>query len=188
MPLSATAAPSALSDDTLGHALADLARHPLTLLIHPWNWKFAAASALVRGAIFLAANLGAGGHRALRAMLVEAVFAVFASGVIGAFTQRLRSTRPILATLTVVWIALPAAMLAVEAFLHHSFGTPHLRVGLTISFVMASVSSGFGWFAQRRDIMLAGPGQGSVLEDLRAMPGLIAEFLLVVPRGLLRRS
>ena len=175
------------ADDTLSHALADLARHPLTLLIHPWNWKAAASSALVRGIIFLLANLHEGGHRALRAMLVEAVFAIFASGVMGAVTQRLRASRPFLATAAFVWLALPAAMLAVEALLHHSFGTPHLRLGLSVSFVMASVSSGFGWFAQRRGIMLAGPGQGSALADLRAMPALVIEFVIIVPRVLLRR-
>lgn len=187
MPPSATAAPHAEPDDTLSLALADLARHPLALLIHPWNWKAAASSALVRGSIFLLANLHDGRHRALRAMLVEAVFAIFASGVMGAVTQRLRASRPFLATAAFVWLAMPLAMLAVEALLHHSFGTPHLRVGLTVSFVMASVSSGFGWFAQRRGIMLAGPGQGSALADLRAMPALMIEFLIIVPRVLLRR-
>lgn len=195
MPPSATAAPRyapddiphRAADDTLSRALADLARHPRTLLLAPWNWKAAASSALIRGAIFLAANLRAGGHRALRAMFLEAVFAIFASGVMGAMTQRLRSTRPFLATAAFVWLAMPAAMLAIEALLHHSFGTPHLRAGLTVSFVMASVSSGFGWFAQRRGVLLAGPGQGSALADLRAMPALMIEFVIIVPRVLLRR-
>jgi hypothetical protein len=175
------------SEEPLGTALLDFLRHPLANLIETWNWKAAAISAMIRGAIFLITNLRSGSHRAVRAMLVEVVFAIFAAGIMGAMTQRLRSTRPIAATALIVWLAMPAGMLAAEAAVHHLFGTPHLRVGLTASFALASVASGFGWFAQRRGIMLAGCAKDTVANDLRALPGVAVDFMLVLPRAILRR-
>jgi hypothetical protein len=177
---------SASEEDRLSHALGDLLRHPLALLIEGWNWKSACVSALIRGIIFLSANLSAGSHRAVRAMLVESIFAIVAAGVMGGVTQRLRNTRPIAATALVIWLLLPVCMVSAEATVHHLFGTPHMRAGLISSFVMASVSSGFSWFAQRRGVLLSGPKRGSVAQDLRRIPSLILDFLLAGPRSILR--
>jgi hypothetical protein len=179
--------PPQTAEEPLGAALMDLLCHPLANLVETWNWKAAALSAMIRAAIFLVANLRAGGHRAFRAMVVEGVFAILASGVMGAITQRLRCARPIVATGVVVWLAMPAAMVAVEAAVHHIFATPHLRVGLTLSFLLASVASGFGWFAQRRGVLLAGSAQDSVVHDLRALPGVVLDFFATPLRALTRR-
>jgi hypothetical protein len=174
------------SEEPLGAALLDLLRRPLVNLVETWNWKAAALSAIIRAAIFLVANLRAGGHRAFRAMVVEGIFAILASGVMGAITQRLRSARPIAATGLVVWLAMPAAMVAAEAAVHHAFATPHLRVGLTLSFLLASVASGFGWFAQRRGVLLAGGVNDSVAHDLRTLPGVVLDFFTTPFRALTR--
>jgi hypothetical protein len=50
-------------EESLSSALAAIARRPLPLLFESWNWKSASVSAIVRGCIFLTANLRAGGHK-----------------------------------------------------------------------------------------------------------------------------
>jgi hypothetical protein len=172
--------------EPLSHALHDLLHHPIENLIQGWNWKSGAISILVRSGIFFTTNLRAGGHRALRAALVEAVVAVLAAGVMGALTQRLRDARPIAATLLIVWLLMPAAMVGSEATVHHLFATPHIRTGLIVSFCLASVASGFAWFAQRRGVMLAGRAHLSIAHDLRELPAVILDFLLFLPRAILR--
>jgi hypothetical protein len=94
-------------------------------------------------------------------MLAEAAFAVVAAGLMGAVTQRLRAARPVWATALVVWIALPAAMLAAQFGWHRAMGTPHVRTGLIISFCFAAISTGFNWYAMRRSVMLAGTQNAS---------------------------
>lgn len=170
----------------LGRALGEILRRPLPVLIESWNWKSASVSALIRGVIFLTTNLRAGGHRAVRAMIVESLFAILVAGVMGGVTQRLRDARPIAATALVIWLLLPACMVSAEAAVHLAFRTPHMKAGLISSFVMASVSSGFSWFAQRRGVLISGRNQASAAQDLRRIPALILDFLLAAPRALLR--
>lgn len=178
--------PDSASEIPLGRALGEIVRRPLPVLVESWNWKSACFSALIRGLIFLTTNLRAGGHRAVRAMLVESVFAILVAGVMGGVTQRLRNARPIAATALVVWVLLPTCMVSAEAALHLAFHTPHMKAGLISSFVMASISSGFSWFAQRRGVLLAGAQRGSLAQDMRKIPALILDFLLAGPRALLR--
>jgi hypothetical protein len=172
----------------LGPALAGIVRSPFATLIGAWNWKAAAVSAILRAATFFASNLRADSHSAVRAMLVEAAFATVAAGLMGAITQQLRATRPVWATMLVIWLALPATMLAAQFTWHRAMGTPHLRVGLIASFCFASVASGFNWYAMRRGAMLAGTRTSSVAGDLRALPHILLDFVLAGPRALLRRE
>jgi hypothetical protein len=171
-------------EESLTSALAAIVRRPLPVLFESWNWKSASVSAIIRGCIFLAANLRAGGHKAFRAMLVESLFAIFAAGVMGGFTQRLRNARPVAATAVVIWLLLPAMMVSAEAALHLAVHTPHIKAGLISSFIMAAFSSGFSWFAQRRGVLLAGQNQASAGQDLRRIPSLILDFILAGPRAL----
>jgi hypothetical protein len=49
--------------------------------------------------------------------------------------------------------------------------------------VSFSVLSGlFNLFAMRRGVLIVGPGRRSITEDLRRIPGVIAAFLMAVPR------
>jgi len=174
-----TAAPP----DRLAPALLGMLRRPVTNLFAAWNWKAAILSALIRASLFYATNLRSGGGSALRASLVEAGFAILAAGVLASVTQRLRATRPVWATALVVWLAIPLLLLAVQSSVHNLFGTPHLRTGLIVSFAMAAVGSGFNWYAQRRGVLLAGADESSAAGDLRAMPGVILDFVLAGPRA-----
>lgn len=173
-------------EDTLRDALLSLALRPGTMLFAAWNWKTAAVSALVRASVFFGTNRRTGPHGAVRAMLVEALFSIAAAGLLGAVTQRLRWTRPAWATALIVWLALPAAMVALQAGVHHLAGTRHLRTGLIVSFVFAALASGFNWFAQRRGALLTSSGgSSSLVRDARALPRLLLDFVLA-PFRLLR--
>ena len=115
--------------DALHHALLDCVRRPRATLIRIWSWKTAAMSALLRSLIFWVTNRNLGEAVALRAMAVEAVFAIFASGLLGAVTQRLRDARPLWATALTVWLGMPLTMLVAQAAVHECFHTPHQEVG-----------------------------------------------------------
>jgi hypothetical protein len=167
--------------DSLAEALLDILRRPVTNLLAAWNWKAACISVLIRASLFFATNLRSGGGSALRASLVEAGFAVLVAGVLASVTQRLRATRPVWATGLVVWLAIPLLLLAVQSAVHHAFGTPHMKAGLIASFCMASVGSGFNWFAQRRGFLVT--GEGARDGDFQALPGVIVDFVLAGPRA-----
>jgi len=176
---------------SLSAALLDLLRHPFTALVAEFNWKTAAISALLRA-----------GHRlALRATLVEAVFAILAMGLFGTITQRIRNARPAWLTGLAVWLILPSLMLTVQFFVHRAFGTPRLLVSMIASFCFAALGTGFTWFAMRRGALLAGsqsfasqpdnaqpeaPARSSFAADLRAIPSLVWEFIAAAPRAVFR--
>ena len=132
-----TTAPQ-LREEDLSHALREIVLHPERSLLPAWSWKAAGMSALLRAATFFATNLRAGRYDAVRAGLVEAVFAVFAAGLLGAISQRLRLAKPIWATALVVWLAMPLGMLLAQFGVHKLAHTPHLGTGLTVSFFFAA--------------------------------------------------
>ena len=158
----------------LRNVLHAMLRHPLTLL-RDWNWKAGLFSAMLRGALFFLTNLHAGRARAGKAMLVELVYATIAAGLAGAVTQRLRHAVPRAATAAVVWLAIPAVLLAVQAFVHHAMGTPRLRASLLASFVFAAFATGFNWFAMSRGAFVTGEGR-SFTRDLLLVPRLLLQF------------
>ena len=166
---------SAVPRVALGGALAGMVRRPLVLL-RDWNWKAAAFSAILRALMFLVINLRAGSGRAVRAMLVEAVYATVAAGFAGAVTQRLRHAVPRWATALVVWLGLPLVLLAGQWAVHHAMGTPRLRAGLIASFVFAAFATGFNWFAMGRGAFVTG-ARRSFVKDLLLVPRLLWEFV-----------
>ena len=167
--------------------LRELVLRPIQTLIPPWSWKAAALSALVRAGTFFATNLKAGRQAALRAMLLEALFAVVAAGLIGAISQRLRAANPPWATAAVVCLALPGLVTLAQFLLHRLAHTPHVGPGLISSCVFASVASAYTWFAMRHGALLGGTHSTTLRHDLRALPRITLEFLLAVPRELYQR-
>lgn len=161
--------------------------HPLAAIVASFNWKTAAISAILRGLMFFCTNLRSGHSLALRATLVEACFAICASGVIGAITQRIRNARPEWLRGLAIWFLLPATLLTVQFFVHRAFGTPQLKVSMIGSFCFAALGTGFNWFAMRRGALLVSSGTSrSFGADLKAIPGLVWEFVSAIPRALLR--
>ncbi len=156
--------------------------NPLGLL-RDWNWKTAALSAMIRAGVFFRVNLHAGTSAALKAMLVEAAYAIVAAGLAGAVLQRLRLAEPRRKTALLICLVIPASLLAMQALLHAAMGTPRLGWSLVASFCMAALGTGFNWFAMSRGALVTGANQ-SLVRDLLAMPQLIWQFLAALPRAL----
>jgi len=177
---------------SLGAALGDLMRHPFDALVAGFNWKTAAVSAILRATMFFCTNRRSGHELALRATLVEAIYAICSMGLFGAVTERIRNARPAWLTGIVVWIAIPATMLTVQFFVHRACGTPQLKTSMIASFCFAAMGTGFSWFAMRRGALLVGdPSVGAerrtFASDMRTVPALVWEFVAAGPRALLRR-
>ena len=175
-----------LKEEELSHALRELVLHPGRSLLPAWSWKAAGLSALLRASTFFATNLRAGRQNAVRAGLIEAVFAVFAAGFLGATSQRLRLAKPIWATGIVVWLGMPMALLLTQFGVHKLAGTPHMGMGLAFSFCFAAIASSFSWYAMRHGALLGGDASTSLVHDVRHLPRIILNYILAVPRALLR--
>src|SRR6202789_3914233 len=117
--------PSAPPKD-LRQALKQMVRSPVRTLVPAWSWKAAAFSAVLRSAAFFVSNIQSGRWQATKAMLVEAVFAIFAGGLIGAISQQLRRAKPLWDTALLVWAGLPGLMVLAQMAVHRIAGTPHL--------------------------------------------------------------
>ncbi|MFN2977073.1 hypothetical protein [Terriglobus aquaticus] len=170
--------------EPLGVALRRILRDPL-LLLRGWNWKTAAFSALMRGVMFLLINLRAGQGKAVRAMVVEALYAISISGLAGALTQRLRHAEPRRLTAVVVLLFIPLLVLTGEALVHAATGTPRLARSMAGSFLFAALGSGFNWFAMSRGAFVTGEGR-SFGRDLLLVPKLIWEFVTLPLREVRR--
>lgn len=148
----------------------------------PWSWKAAACTATVRALAFFASNLRAGRQQATKAMVVEALFAVVAGGLIGAVSQYLRRAKPLWATALLLCIALPGVMILAQAGVHHIARTQHQSGGLMVSFFLAGLAASYTWYAMRHGAMLGGVDQTTVGHDLKTLPRLTVNFLLAILR------
>lgn len=166
----------------LAQALLDMIRNPIRTIVPPWSWKAAAINAVLRALTFFATNLKSGEREATKAMLVEAVFAVFAGGLIGAVSQQLRRAEPLWATVLLVWAGLPGLMLLGQIEVHRVAHTPHLSGCLIVSFCLAAIAAAFTWYAMRHGAMLGGTDQTTVRHDLESLPAITIGFLLAGPR------
>ena len=166
----------------LRQALWEIVTCPVQTLVPPWSWKSATFAATVRGLAFFLTNLKAGSGEALKAFLVEAVFAFLTGGIIGAISQRLRRAEPAWATAIVVSVAMPAIMLLAQSEVHRFAHTPHLTGGLVLSFCLAAVSAAFSWYAMRHGAMLGGSDETTIAGDLIALPKILIRFLKVGPK------
>ena len=175
-------------DTKLGAELLEMVSHPRRCLLPAWSWQAALWSALFRAAVFYWTNLRAGREAAMRAGLIEVVFAVFAAGLLGAVSQRLRLARPMWATVILVWLLLPAVMLLAQFGVHQAAHTKYMGTGLLTSFGLSAIASSFSWFAMRHGAMLGGDVSTTMTHDARHLPYIIREYVLAGPRALLRWS
>jgi hypothetical protein len=160
----------------------EIVLHPIRTLVPPWSWKAAVLSAMLRAASFFVSNLRSGPKQALRAMIVEAVFAIFTAGVIGAISQRLRAANPAWATAALVCIGLPGVMVCAQFLLHRAARTPHVGLGLVSSFSLSAIAAAFTWYAMRHGTLLGGTSSTSLRHDFHNLPAIMLAFLLAVPR------
>ena len=97
--------------------------------------------------------------------MVEAVFAIFAAGLIGAVSQRLRASQPVWKTAAIVCLGLPALMVVAQLGVHRAAHTPHVGVGVLASFCFAAASSAFSWYAMRHGALLGGTDSTSLVHE-----------------------
>jgi hypothetical protein len=163
-----------------------LALRPLETIARRWNWKAALLSSSVRALIFFAANLPAGTHAALAALLTELVLCGVASGFYGALTEAFRFAEPEWAASLVAMILLPLTGHSVEFVVHFLRGTMKLRTSIVASVCFTAVSTLFNLYAMRRGALVTGEGQQTLSCDMKRMPRLIAGFLACGPLAVWR--
>ena len=152
---------------TVGDAFGRIARHPGRFLATQWNWKAALLSAIMRGAIFFTSTLSVGTAAAGRALIVDAAFRVPMAGVCAALVQALRWAEPRWLGATIMLLGIPVASHTVEIAVHAAAATPLLSRAVTRSIALSMASSAVELVLMRRDVMIVGPGAGSLWYDLR---------------------
>jgi|GEM_PF-1972427 len=171
----------------LWQTLHGMLMHPVQSIAPPWSWKAAVFSAALRASSFFAINLRGGKETAVRAMAIEAAYAIFAAGLFGAVSQQLRRTKPLGATLVVVLLGLPALFVLCQGLVHKAAHTPRVAGGLVVSFLLTSLSSAFSWYAMRHGTMLGGTEETSVLHDLKTLPAISMAFVFAAPKAIMHR-
>ncbi|HVO98928.1 MAG TPA: hypothetical protein VMT15_12715 [Bryobacteraceae bacterium] len=171
---------------TVTGILCELWARPGELLVRRWNWKSALFSSILRGLIFLFANITSGWRVAAGATLVEFLFRAATSGFYGSLIQAFRKAEPAaLATFTLL-IMLPFISHSMELLAHWAAGTPNLVRSMVPSVIFTEVAVLFNLYAMRRGALVVGEGASSMGSDLRKIPRLIGGFLLAGPAALAR--
>ena len=168
---------------TLTTALLRLLAEPRQRLIGRWNWKAALTSSMVRGLIFLFANLSAGWRAALGAMLAEWTFRTLTSGFYGTITQTLGEVEPEWHGTLCAVILLPVFSHSLEFLVHWLRHTPNLRTSLISSISFTVFSTLFNLHAMRRGTLIVGKGAPTLAADFRALPRVIVTFLASLVRS-----
>jgi hypothetical protein len=159
---------------------------PWEELIRKWNWKAAFFSSLIRSLIFFFANLTAGWRAATGAMLAEWVYRGITSGFYGAMSQKFGQVEPEWQGAVAAMILLPLSAHTMEFGVHYLRHTPNLKASVISSMIFSAISTLFNVYAMRRGTMVVGNGSPSFADDMKALPGVIGNFLAVGPRWVLR--
>jgi hypothetical protein len=173
---------------SLADAFSYLFRHPVQALLQKWNWKSAVLSSLLRAAIFFVANISAGLPAALAALYTELVFRSVTSGFYGAITEAFCEVEPAWTAGATVMILLPILNHSIEFVVHWLRGTHNLAASIGASVCFTAISTLFNLYAMRRGALIVGRGSRSLGRDLLHLPGLILDFVLVLPRTIVRLS
>jgi hypothetical protein len=155
--------------------------HPVETIARRWNWKSALLSSSLRALIFFGANLPAGRHAAVAALLTELAFRGVASGFYGALTEAFRFAEPEWAASLVAMVLLPLTGHSAEFAVHLLRGTMKLRTSIIASVCFTALSTLFNLYAMRHGALVTGEGKQTLSSDMKRMPRLIAGFLISGP-------
>jgi hypothetical protein len=164
--------------------LRDILSDPWQTLFRRWNWKSAVFSSSTRALIFFFANLSAGLQAASGAMMAEFVYRAVFAGFYGSLTQAFRRAEPAWKANLAAMVLLPAISHGLELLVHAVRGTPNLKTSLLSSMAFTALSTLYNLYAMRRGALVVGEDAGTVLEDLRRTPALIAGFVAAGPKWL----
>jgi len=184
---------------SVGDVFTSLYRHPKQI-IRRWNWKTAFMGAIVRASFYFTVYKAS--HESwivtLTAMAVEFAFRFFTSGVSGALIQSFRHVTPAWAATAIISFTLPAISHVIEFSTHYaqeqyfsnifpSAEGSARRKTLAVSVLFSVISAIFNIFMMRNGVMLVGAGDetNSFLDDLKSIPRLILEFILVLPKQII---
>jgi hypothetical protein len=170
---------SAENGVSVGQVLLRFVREPGKYLLARWNWKSAVLSSLFRAAIFFLVNLTAGWPAAMAAMRTELVFRGVTSGFYGALTEGFSDAEPPWAAAVGAVVVLPLASHSMELAVHWLRGTRNLAPSIAASVAFTAVSTLFNLYAMKRGALIVGAGRESLLEDLRRMPRIVFDFLML---------
>jgi len=154
---------------TVAAVVREIGRHPLRFLEHQWNWKAALVSTLLRGTIFFASTMSISVAAAARALAVDAAFRAPLAGTCAGLVQAVRRAEPKPIATAVAVVGVPALAHGIEVAIHAAAATPLLWRAVAGSVVLSIVSSAVELFLMRRDVMIVGPGAGSLASDLRRL-------------------
>jgi hypothetical protein len=165
----------------VGTVVWRLATRPYDTFVRNWNWKAATLSSGIRAPIFLLTSLSHGLHRAIVAMIVEAVFRASTTGFFAAVTQALRKAQPTWKALLVMLTIFPAITLALDLPLHLAMHTRGLGRGMFVAILLSCFASVFDLYVMKRGTMIVGAEGRSFLSDLKSLPLLALTFVLEPP-------
>jgi hypothetical protein len=164
---------------TVSSALLNLVQHPFRILILNWNWKSALMSAWIRGGLFFFMNMTISTQAAVQAMFTEMCFRSVSTGFYAAITQSFRNVQPQWAANLTTMILLPVLSHSAEFFVHRISGTSRLSASIFASILFTVLSTAFNLHAMRRGILITGEKNLSLVEDLRRVPAILFEFLMI---------
>ena len=144
-------------------------------------------SVLLRVPVFAAVTVQKGLNAVAGAVFAEAAVCAFNAGCYAGIVQYIRNRRPVWLTAMVIAVLLPALGQVIEYEVHTWRGTPHRIFAVIISSILSALSSLFNWYAMRQNTLLVGGERTSLFSDLRRLPVLLGQFLLLAPRWLLHR-
>jgi hypothetical protein len=173
-----------ISPVSLHDLWVDLSHHPYEYLVRRWNWKAGVISGMLRGGIFFTANLSAGREAAMGAMLAEFCYRILFSGGIGSLTEAMRKCEPAWAASLLASVLLPVLGHLVEFTVHYLRGTPRLGTSVAASIGFSALSTLFNLYAMRRGFLVVGGERRTLLQDMAALPRLLAGFVAGGPIAL----
>lgn len=184
----------------IGEVFRSLVSHPLQIITR-WNWKAALIGAVLRASFYFTVYKAARENlkAALTAAAVELAFRFFTSGISGSLVQSFRHATPAWLATIVVTITLPIFSHSVEYITHYVQEVWFAGVlpgsenngrqwAFAFSVLFSALSAMFNLFAMRHGVLLVGAGkeQKSLWSDFRKIPALILEFLIYLPRLIIR--
>ena len=114
-------------------------------------------------------------------MAAEFAFRMTISGFYGSITQAFRRAEPVWLAALVAMVLLPLCSHSLEFTIHYLRGTPNLARSIVASATLTGFATLFNLYAMRQGVLIVGEGRQSLWADMKAMPRVIASFILLLP-------
>ena len=155
-------------------------------VVRLWNWKSAVLSVMLRVHVFAVATIHHGPEVVASTILTETAVCAINAGWYAAVVQVLRNRKPVWLIATVISVIVPVSGQVIEYSIHVWHQTPNRLSAVLVSSALGAIASLFNWYAMTQGQMLVGAERSTFASDLRRIPLLLARFLLLGPRWVLR--